>query len=70
MAERMDGKQTKEEVLAQLDKLEAELIVAVEAMRGDPSAIGHDIEFRQASFRMEEAMMWIRRGIDRKFSVR
>lgn len=58
---------TKEECLAALDKLEGEIIVWMDAIKGDASQAGHDREMDIAVQRLEESIMWMRRAMDRKF---
>ena len=60
--------QTKEECLAALDNLESEIRGWMDAMKGDPSKIGHDREMDIAVMKLEESAMWMRRAIDRKFA--
>ncbi len=57
----------KEQCLAALDKLEGEIMVWTDAIKGAPSQAGHDREMDIAVQRLEESMMWMRRAMDRKF---
>jgi hypothetical protein len=59
---------TKEECIAALDKLEGEIKSWMDAIRGDPSNVGHDREMEFAIQRLEESVMWMRRAMDRKFT--
>ena len=59
---------TKEEALAALGNLEAQIKTWMDAVRGEPSKTGHDREMDFAVQKIEECAMWIRKAIERKFA--
>ena len=59
---------TKQEATEAMNKLEAEITAAFYGLRGEPSRLGHDFEVDTAIQRLTEAMMWLRRSIERKFA--
>ena len=59
---------TKDECLALFDKLEGEIKTWMDAISGGPSPQGHEREMDIAVQRLEEAVMWMRRAMDRKFT--